>query len=205
VVEVEFDVELRDGRTTTLDLDHSGELPSTVLGRLALDGGWESGWTSWLSSREHHAQGRVAPDGSFRLELLGPGAARLELTASRPTGEQLHLSRELELRPGELALGWSAATGGVELRELPPPAPSHEARPQGGYALVREDAEGWAWCVELDPDDAGRWSGERVPAGEVELRRRRAIGDTDWRSWPALGSFELAAGTRASYAPPRGR
>ena len=197
--ELPVDAELREGETTVHDLDFTHELPCTMLGRIALDGGWESGWSASLFCAGHRASGTVAPDGSFALSILGPGEASLGLWSSPASGGQSELLRSVTLAPGENRLEWSLTSGELELTGLRPSEPSDRETRLAGYALLHPDADGGTWSLTFDPDEEGRWSGERVPAGKLELRRRTAQQQRP-TSWPVLQVVEVKAGARTRIA-----
>ena len=181
-----FDVVVRAGETTRVDLDLTGEVTCTLEGRLTLGSAPPSGWTVSLGRSDAQP---LDADGRFTARSDRSGENWLGFQGDRAT-----LSLPLDLRPGANAWELDLPVGEVRLDNLPRPP----AREPGAFAgpdfWLEWRAAKVNWSAWLPEDPSASLRFERVPAGHLVLRSRDVVHADEPSSWPVLTELDLAAG-----------
>lgn len=194
-----FNCEVREGETTTFDLDLRDAPPCVVKGRLTVPGVDLSGWTASLVTAsialqdDLVASGLLAADGSFELTKDLPGRYRLLLQAPPAGSGRLEVDEVLELAPGENPWSLALAFGSVDGSGAPTGAGAEEvleytwqAAPAGRELKVSQ---------RIVVGDGGRFALPFVPAGEGKVAKYRAPDPGEhWGEWIELARFDVGAG-----------
>lgn len=164
--EIPWSCEVRDGQTTTYDLDIRVQ-PATLVGRFTIDGEAPgTGWRALLDADDSIGSTAVAVDsgGRFELGLDTLGSAELRLERSLSGQIELTVGENIELIPGENRWEYDLEIGRVEGRLA---AAHMSARASVFYFSDGEDGHFVRARVVPEPD--GRFEVPMAAVGKGHL------------------------------------
>lgn len=193
----DWNVEIREGETSHLDIDIRWHQGLTCDGSLSIDGEGAAGWSAVLTEPDHADRPydlqpvTLGSDGHFRAPAY-PGPGKLVLRS--PVGSQPASTIEVEVRvepqqiPIELEFRTGTLVGSLE----------------GGPRSLRAGigiGEGRRLTARFETERDGTFRIERMPAGRVSILH---MTEGDYGpGWYPLGDVTVVAGESVRFEPSR--